>query len=100
MIEQILIGLQKFFQGKSDTVTGFYYTDLDKYLTSIESNLLNQQIADKINDKEYNALWDTLIYLRDQGLIFKEEKWIIAFHLSVKNIYENMLLLRKKYTPL
>lgn len=94
VIENMLPHIQHFFQKKSTTYDGFYFHELEAYLLTVEEKLLNENVLEKADEKKYNAIWDTLIYIREKANVFPKGDYLIAAHWSVKKIFEQMYVSR------
>lgn len=100
LVEEIVNGLQKFFQNKSYTYEAITYKKLDEYLLPIEQKLLNVNIIDKMDEDEYNSIWDTIMYVRNRIFIFPKENCVIAAHWSIREIYNEMYDWRMEANPI
>lgn len=88
MKDNILKSIQKFLN------SGFRFNDLQDYLKAHQYNILQSNIIDKFDKSEYNALWDTMLYVEDYFSFSKDKNLIIGTRISVLEVYRYCLKIR------
>lgn len=90
MREKIIITVQKFLN------TPFKYFELVKMLDNQRNLLLSPNIADKIDDDEYNALWDALMDLEEKMRFAESPKLTVWTNISFLFIFDKNHKIRKQ----
>jgi len=90
MSERLIKEIQKFLNAP------FRYADLIKFLDKKKNFLLHKNIIDKTNEREYNALWDTINDLERLFLFGNKPQLVIGTKVSVLKIFNYNLSERTK----
>lgn len=73
--------LQKFLNAP------FYYHELLAFLDKQEDLLLKPEVANKINEDEYNALWDTYLEMEEIFKYANAPNLVVGTWTNVKDVY-------------
>lgn len=90
MKEKLIKEIQKFIN------SSFRYSELLKFLDKQKDFLLQKNILEKLEDCEYNALWDTICYLERFFAYANAPNLIIGCELSVLKTFDSNYKERKK----
>lgn len=90
MKENLIKTIQKFLN------TPFRYTELLKMLDKQKDFLLQNNILDKTEDCEYNALWDTILDLEKFFAYGNADNLVIGAELSVLLVFDTNYKERRK----
>lgn len=91
MKENFIKDIQKFLNSP------FRYAALLIFLDKKKDFLLQGNIIDKADELEYNAMWDTIIYLEGFFLYAKEPNLVIGVEISVLRVFDDKFKERNFY---